>query len=132
MKIEDHKRAVRESIEVIKESVQAGIEKRQRTIGFHCSAAVIDILEIFLHQQNAIDPGKVLKHDLFSSERKALDMLPEEFPEKKKIIDLLIKIENLRNLLCYGKPKPKEVISDYLNLFHTFCRIFDEQGVEYE
>jgi len=34
MKIEDHNRNIKESIEVINESIQKGLQERQRTIGF--------------------------------------------------------------------------------------------------
>lgn len=57
MRIEDHKNNIRESIDVIEECIQKGtLTQRQRTIGFHCSAAGIDMLEVLLHKKNLIDP----------------------------------------------------------------------------
>ncbi len=131
MNAEEHKAAVKESIEVIKEAIQTGIERRQRTIGFHCSAAVIDLLELFLHKNNIIDPGKTMKHDFFSSERKALSKLSEDFPEKQKIIALLVSLETKRNQLCYGKLKQKEDVEAYLALFARIRSFFDEK-VQYD
>ena len=61
MKTEDPLKSIQESLEVLKESIHIGIELRQKTIGFHCSAVAIDFLELYLHKLNAINPGKVIK-----------------------------------------------------------------------
>lgn len=123
---------IKESLEAIKESIQAGVEKRQRTIGFHCSAAAIDILELFLHQKNLIDPGTIFKHDFFSSVRKANEKLEVEFQNKNEMIALLVEIESKRNLLCYGKPQTRDHIEEYISFFNKFRKIFDDMGVIYE
>jgi hypothetical protein len=132
MNVEDHRRAIRESLEVIKEAVQRGLEQRQRTIGFHCSAAATDLLELFLHQHNAINPGKVIKHDFFASEKKAHRRLPEDFSDKKIIISLLVQLETKRNLLCYGKIKPQDQVEEYLTLFRKVRAFFDAKQVKYD
>jgi len=132
MKAEEHYNAVRESLEVIEESVQIGIEQRQRTIGFHCSAAAVDMLELFLHKQNSINPGKIVKHDFFSSEKKAHRMLPEKFRDREIIIPILVQLETKRNQLCYGKIKPTKDIEDYLAVFHKVRSFFDSRGLTYE
>ncbi len=119
MKEIEHKKAIKESLEVINESVQVGVESRQRTIGFHCSAAAADLLELYLHHLNAINPGKVLKHDFFASEKKALRKVSEEFPDKEKIIKLVVELETQRNQLCYGKKQPKDKIEAYLKHFNS-------------
>ncbi|MBI2669389.1 hypothetical protein HYX14_06120 [Candidatus Woesearchaeota archaeon] len=130
MNEEDHRKAVRESLEVIKEAVYKGMEQRQRTLGFHCSAVAIDLLELFLHQQNCISPGKILKHDFFSSEKKALRKLPEEFPDKEKVIAMVVKLEAKRNSLCYGKRKPKKDVEEYLALFRTIQQFLETKGIK--
>lgn len=132
MKGEDHRQAVKESLAVIKEAVQTGLEQRQRTIGFHCSAAAVDMLELFLHQHNAINPGKVIKHDFFTSEKKAQRMLPEGFLDKGLIIPLLVQLEAKRNQLCYGKLKSKKDIEEYVDFFHEVRSFFDSRGVKYD
>jgi hypothetical protein len=132
MNTEWHKKALRESLESIKESVQKGLEERQRTIGFHCSAAAADMLEIFLHEQNIIDPGASIKHDLFASRRKAEERLPFEFQNKEKLIGLFLELERQRNLLCYGKQQTRKRIEDYLSVFNSIRKTFDELGVKYE
>ena len=57
MKIESHLENLKESIREIEIAVKEGLEKKQRTIGFHTSSAAIDILEIILHKHKLIDPG---------------------------------------------------------------------------
>ena len=131
MNIESHKRTVRESLDVIKESMDKGVVRRQRTIGFHCSAAIMDMLEIYLHSRNLIGPGTKIQHDFFSSERKAFERLPKDFENKKKIISLFVQIEKSRNTLCYGKEQDKGYIEAYMELFSKARQIFDSMGVEY-
>ena len=100
MNAEGHRRAIRESLEEIREAVQKGVMDRQRTIGFHCSVAAADMLELFLHEQNLIDPGATVKHDFFASRRKVEERLPPEFPRRSELIDLMLELEGSRNLLC--------------------------------
>jgi hypothetical protein len=132
MNIEAHRSALKESLEEIKESVQKGLEERQRTIGFHCSAAAADMLEIFLHERNLINPGASIKHDLFASSRKAEERLPFEFQDKEKLIGLFLDLERQRNLLCYGKQQTRKRIEDYLSVFNSIRKTFDELEVDYE
>lgn len=132
MKIEDHKKTIKESLEVIKESINKGLIERQRTIGFHCSTALANMLEIYLHTKNLIDPGSTIKHDFFSSERKALEKLSQQFENKEQILKLLAEIEKKRNIICYGKNQSAEYIEEYLKLFNRARGIFDSMGVAYE
>ena len=103
MKIEDHLRNINESLEEIGNAVIKGIENKQRTIGFNCSVAGVEMLEVYLHKIEIINPGTIIKHEWFNSIRRANESLNFDFPNKDKIISLLIKIEEKRNILCYGK-----------------------------
>ena len=129
MKIESHYKSLKESLELIEESVQKGILERQRTIGFHCSAAAVDMLEIFLHKSRLIEPGAIIKHDWFSSSNKIKIKFSYDFPEKKKIISLMLRLEEKRNIICYGKPQKKENIEEYIFLFRELEKIFRNLGV---
>ena len=60
MNIENHYKRLNESLE-------KGILERQRTIGFHTSAASMDLLEMLLHKNNLIDRGFVIKHEWLKS-----------------------------------------------------------------
>ncbi len=131
MNVEAHRRALKESMEEIRSAIQTGIEKRQRTIGFHCSAAALDMLETFLHEKNLISPGTAIKHDFFASSKKAMAKVPG-FQGKEKLVKLLVELESQRNLLVYGKGQKREKIETYLELFNKTKGMLTEMGVEYE
>ena len=131
MNIESHKRAIKESLEMIMESIQKGVSERQRTIGFHCSVAAADMLELFLHSKGLINPGKTIKHDFFTSKRKLKERLPD-FKNRERTIELLTGLETKRNLLCYGKPQPEELIEEYISTFNKIRKLFEEMGADYE
>src|SRR3989338_9925212 len=86
MKIESHLDNLEESIREIETAVKEGLEKKQRTIGFHTSSAAIDMLEIILHKNNLIDPGFVIKHEWLNSKRKTEEKLPFCFSKKDEIL----------------------------------------------
>lgn len=130
LKEELHIRNLEESISVINECVERGwIIERQRTIGFHCSAAAVDILEILLHKHHLISPGAQLKHDWFASENKIKEKLNFEFPHKNEIIPLIMAVEKSRNLLCYGKPQPEKEIEKIVLDFKKLVKIAEEEGM---
>lgn len=131
MNIEAHKRALKESLDEIKDAVQAGIERKQRTIGFHCSAAAVDMFELWLHQEGLIDPGTTIKHDIFTSFRKAEEKLPA-FDRKNEILKLMVGLEGKRNALVYGKAQTKDSIEDYIGVFNRLKEMLFDMGVEYE
>ena len=129
MKIEDHLRNLKESVEVIEESIEKGLVERQRNIGFNVSLAATDMLEIFLHKNSLIDPGFAVKHDWFASKRKVEEKLNFEFEEKEEIINLICGIEEKRNTLCYGKPQKEETIRDIIEKFNKLREKFREFGL---
>ena len=131
MKIEDHLRNIKESIEVIEESIQKGIQDRQRNIGFNTSVAGVEMLEVFLHKENLLHPSLILKHEWFNSEKIAYEKLPFEFPDKKKIINLLCRIQEKRNILCYSKKRPLLEIQASLNYFNELKQFFESRGLKW-
>ena len=58
MKIEDHLKNLKESLEVIEESVL----ERQKNIGFNNSVTCTDILKILLHKRYFIDYLRIIKY----------------------------------------------------------------------
>ncbi len=129
MKIEDHKKQLKESLEVLGESIEKGLLERQRNIGFNTSAASADLLEILLHKNDLIDPGFTVKHEWFNSPNKIKDKFPFDFPRKKEILALMEEIEQARNTLCYGKPQGIEVLIKITENFNRLKTIFQEVGV---
>ncbi|MDP2672266.1 MAG: hypothetical protein Q8O84_00440 [Nanoarchaeota archaeon] len=131
MKIEDHLRNINESLEVIEESIQKDIQDRQRNIGFNTSVAGVEMFEVFLHKENLLHPSSILKHSWFSSQKIANEKLKFDFQDKNKIIDLLCKIEEKRNILCYGKKRPVSEIKTALEYFNELKNLFESKGLKW-
>lgn len=129
MRIESHKENLKESLLVIEESIIKGLIERQRTIGFHISAASADLLEILLHKDNLIDPGFIIKHEWLKSKNLIKEKFPFDFPKKQEILNLIYKIEEKRNTLCYGKPQKIEIIQEALDNFNKLKKLFKEIGI---
>jgi len=129
MKNEIHLKNLRESLEVIEEGIEKGLVERQRTIGFSTSAACTDMLEILLHKNNLIDPGFVIKHEWLKSKNKIEEKFPFDFPNKKELLNIIFQIEEKRNVLCYGKPQPREVIQQIVVDFNKLKEKFREAGL---
>ncbi|MBU0930049.1 MAG: hypothetical protein KJ623_03170 [Nanoarchaeota archaeon] len=126
MKIDSHLENLKESINEINEAIERGLEAKQRSIGFHTSAGAIDMLEIILHKQKLIDSGFVIKHEWFNSENKIKEKFNFDFPNKIKVLDLIKKIENIRNKLCYGKRQKEDVLEELIKNFNNLKDIFME------
>ena len=129
MNIEKHLERLNESLEVIEESIEKGLVRRQRNIGFNSSAAACDMFEIFLHKQSLIDPGFVVKHDWFASKNKVEEKFEFDFPKKKEILSRMLQIEENRNSLCYGAPKKEEIVRKLMQDFNSLKDIFKEAGL---
>jgi hypothetical protein len=127
---ESHRARIKESLEVIADSVARGLAERQRTIGFHASAASADMLELYLHRMGLIDPGAVLKHEWFTSMRRAEEHLPPTFEGKAELVPLLIRIESRRSLLCYATPRAEEVVEEVLLAFHELRKVLRRLGLD--
>ena|SRR3989344_3033841 len=126
MKIDSHLENLKESIREVEEAVTKGLSTKQRTLGFHTSAVAIDILEIILHKNNLIDPGFVIKHEWFNSERKIEEKFPFDFQYKKEIMNLIKNIENIRNNLCYGKRQEDKILEKLIYDFNKLKELFKE------
>ena len=131
MKIEDHLININNSIETINECIQKDVIKRQRTIAFNISVTVAEMLELYLHKNNLINPGTMIKHEMFNSIQRVQEFLNFEFNNKEKIIELYNKIEKLRNILCYGKPQQEEKIKEMIELFNEVKNIFEKEGIKW-
>ncbi|MBI4155570.1 hypothetical protein HY498_05835 [Candidatus Woesearchaeota archaeon] len=125
-----HLESLKELFEEIAEGIEKGIEKRQKIIGFCTSSACVDLLEILLHKNNLIDPGFIVKHQWLKSKNKLKEKLPFDFPNKKEILDLIFKIEEKRDILCYDKPQNKEIIQETINNLNILKEKFHEAGLD--
>ncbi|MBN1156624.1 hypothetical protein JXA85_03350 [Candidatus Woesearchaeota archaeon] len=130
MKTESHLERLKESLEVIDESIEKGLVERQRNIGFNASVACADMLEILLHKKSLIDPGFIIKHEWLKSKNTIRDKFPFDFPGKKDILDLIYKIEEKRNTLCYGTPQKAEVVQEVISNLNELKKRFREAGLD--
>ena len=130
MRIEDHKARLIESIKLIEESIERGLLERHRTIGFNTSAAAADMLEMLLHKLHLIDQGFIIKHEWLKSKNAAERKLPFSFPKKKEVLGLILKIEEKRNILCYGKPQKIELLREVITYFNKLKHVIKEAGLD--
>lgn len=116
--IEEHKRALKELESDINEKIRLNIiSERQKIIGFTASEASANCFAILLHKKNLITVGFNVNHKWFSSMQRAKDRFPFDFPEKDKLLELLVRVEYLRDRLCYGKSKNPSEAEDAIKSF---------------
>jgi len=117
--IEEHKKIVKEFLDDINEKIKANLlVERQKIIGFAASEASVNLLAVFLHKKNLIEPGLNINHRHFASLKMAENAFNIDFPSKNKIIHLLVNQESYRNRLCYGKEKEADIVNSAVkNLF---------------
>ena len=126
--VDNHKIRLRESLELITWSVGRGVETYQRTIGFHSSAASVDLLNIYLHQATLLDTSSDITHRRMGSERMLREALPFDFPQKAPLIQFLCAVEAARSRLCYGRPQAAAVVQESVTAFGELRRIFHDLG----
>jgi hypothetical protein len=140
--VEGHKRKIKEHLDEIEDAIDIGTETRPITIGFHCSACSIEMLELYLHKLNKISMGKTIKHNWFKavqdgqkSEPLADRMISADFPRKDEIFGLLRRVESKRDKLVYGKStggEAEQVLENFFKLKKIFSEELKKTGVEIE
>ena len=127
MKVEDHEQAYKEHIRNINRSIEEGIEENQRNLGFNISQGSVELISIYLHKLNLIQSsGDQLDHRIFKSNSLSEKRLPIDFPEKQTILAIMRKIEEERNVVCYGKRKPNDRIEKIILLFNKLREIVNK------
>lgn len=117
MLVESHKVRLRESLRHIASAIADGPAENQRTIGFHASAAAVDLLNIYLHQTGRLDLSADISHRKLRSKRLLEEAMPYDFPDKETLCDLLIRIETARDGLCYGRLQDEAIVENTLKAF---------------
>ena len=130
MKIEEHVRGIRESLRLLEYAIEKGLVDNQRTVGFNASAAAIDLLELYLHKNSLIDPGFIIKHDWFLSKNKIGEKINFDFPKKREIIEIIMRIEDKRIPLCYGRKQKEDVVRSVMEDFNELKDKFEEAGLD--
>lgn len=134
----EHKRRIKEHLEQIQDAIDKGIEQRPVTIGFHCSACSVEILELYLHKINLLTTGKMLKHTWFERPKLGQKIPPfierkmaVYFEGKEEIYDYLYTIEEQRDTLIYGKCSKSQiqlVLDNFLAVKQILSKRLEEIG----
>lgn len=117
MKLKTHE----EAFEVHKKAIFTwaleieGIEKAQRIVGVHASRGIVELLSLFLHKKELVKSGLQLNHRWFKSE-KILQKLPD-FINKREVVRKMVQLENLCEILSYGKKRPVSETEKAIQLF---------------
>lgn len=124
---DEHRKNIKEMLEDINEKIRGNlIVERQKLIGFSASEASCDLFALLLHRMSLISPGFNVNHRFFASERAARQRFGFDFPQKERLIKLLIKQEEFRTLLCYGREKEGRIVRGAIENMNTIKAIVDE------
>lgn len=128
--IDNHKAILRELLEDIDEKIRKDIIlERQKILGFALSEASAHMLAVLLLKNKLVSSGFTINHRYFCSEQRARERLKMDFPGKDEIIPLLVKQEQARDRLCYGRDKNrKEVEEAIANISRLKTIIEDKLG----
>ena len=119
---------VKELLDDIEEKIRLNlVGKRQKIIGFSVSEASANLFAIFLHKKNLIEPGFNINHSFFASQKRAENTFPHDFKNKKEIILDLVRIEELRNRLCYGREKEMNIVNSAIENLFLIKQVLDNE-----
>ena len=125
--IEEHEKTVKELLADIEEKIRLSlVAQRQKIIGFSVSECSANLFAIFLHNNKLITPGFHVNHRLFASERIANESFTSEFENKKEVISILVKIEELRNRLCYGREKEAQEANEAIQILYKLKSLLEK------
>lgn len=128
MKLEEHEKAYQEHKRAIDKIIEEGIEENQRNIAYNISQGSVELFAIFLHKFNLIhSSGDQIDHRIFKSKNLIEKKLGFDFSQKKKILELMKKIEEERNALCYGSRKPKSRVEKIIINFNELRKIINKE-----
>ena len=128
MKVEEHEKAYEEHKRNIDRSIEEGIEENQRNIAYNISQGSVELFAIFLHKLKFIaGSGDQFDHRIFKSVQLIKKKIPYIFPGRKVILELMRKIEDERNALCYGSRKSLDRIEKLIKNFNELRDIINKE-----
>lgn len=130
MKIEFHKARLRESIAVLEFAIEKGLASNQRTVGFSTSSGSVDLLSMYFFQERLVSTGTQINHSWLKSKKRALEMMPFDFPNKERIVELMVFIESKRDAFCYGVDQKIEDLRATMDAFQDLRTLFRSMGVQ--
>ena len=114
--IEEHEGKVKRLQEDINEKRNKGLLlERQEIIGFVASELSTNLFAILMHKKHLIDRGFIINHRFFVSEKRANSVFNFDFKNKQEIIRLMVKQDEFRSKLCYGKSEEIDIVENALH-----------------
>ena len=123
MRLENHIAKLREHTRALEWALE---QDNQSAIGFHASAGSVELLSILLHKLGKVTADFQINHAWFKSRRILEAKLNADFPRKEEIIAVMEEIEELRNPLCYGSPRPEEAVAEMADCFRGLKATIEE------
>ncbi|MDQ7827036.1 MAG: hypothetical protein RDV48_29840 [Candidatus Eremiobacteraeota bacterium] len=130
MNIEAHLESLREAFSTIDLCVDKGAENHQRAIGFLTSLGAAEMLELYLHKSRLLHVSARVHHEWLKSKKRLAEKIPQDFPRKAEILELVYNIEKNRNDFCYGKKVEASRLRDQLEQFNALKELFREVGLD--
>tara|TARA_Y100000310_G_scaffold328561_1_gene396886 strand:- start:2241 stop:2666 length:426 start_codon:yes stop_codon:yes gene_type:complete len=126
MKIEEHEKALQEHINNLNKAIEEGVEENQRNIGYNVSQGSVELFANYMHHLKLVEgSGDQWDHRTFKNKKKIEQKVPLEFLEQDKIMELMESIERERNVICYGKRKPKLRIEKMITHFQELRKLIN-------
>ena len=127
MKVEEHEKAYKEHLNNLNKFIEEGVEENQRNVGYNVSQGSIELFVIYLHKLHLLqDSGDQFDHRIFKNKALIEKKVPSKFPERSKILNLMKNIELERNIICYGKRKPKDRIEKMIRNFQKLRKLINK------
>jgi hypothetical protein len=124
MKLENHLKKLHEHMDGLEWGIK---QNNHSSIGFHASQGAVELVSIYLHKLKLIPADVQLKHTWFKSKSVMEMKLGFDFSRKGEILKLVEAIENLRNPLCYGAPRPEESLGIVTDSFRKLKSIIEKE-----
>ena len=129
--LEVHRKSAKVMLDDIDEKLRSGLAaERQNIIGFAASEAACNLLAILLHKKSLISPGFNVNHRFFASDKMAKERFGFEFPAKERLIPLMVKQEEYRGLLCYGRERSEKLVLEAVGNMNKIREIVDKEAGE--
>src|SRR3989344_4223309 len=110
MRLEEHEKSYEEHLKNINRLIEEGAEENQRNIAYNISQG----------------SGDQLDHRVFKSKTLIGSKIPQDFPSRNDILELMRAIDTEIIALCYGNRKPKERVEKLIEHFNELKRIINK------
>ncbi len=135
MKITKHEEILKEVEQTINSAIKdkQGLLMHQRRLMSMISLGASNLIELYLHNLNVIDPGISIKHNWFSKSKEKIKLKLDSITSKNlneiknmhEIIGLINQIEQDRNEIIYGAPVTDKVLRRKIDAYLELKKLCD-------